>query len=84
MLHDAVKSSHQLWQVKKRPDAPSTRSLQKVREKKNAQTSDEWALFYPDWPRKWLSNFLAGYSLIGLDQNLKTPRKGSIQIRANP
>ena len=34
MLHDAVKSSHQLWQVKKRPDAPSTRSLQKVREKK--------------------------------------------------
>ena len=84
MLHDAVKSSHQLWQVKKRPDAPSTRSLQKVREKKNAQTSDEWALFYPDGPRKWLSNFLAGYSLIGLDQNLKTTRKGSIQIRANP
>ena len=83
MLHDAVKSSHQLWQVKKRPDAPSTRSLQKVREK-NAQTSDEWALFYPDWPRKWLSNFVAGYSLIGLDQNLKTTRKGSIQIRANP
>lgn len=84
MLHDAVKSSHQLWQVKKRLDAPSTRSLQKVREKKNAQTSHEWALFYPDWPRKWLSNFVAGYSLIGLDQNLKTTRKGSIQIRANP
>ena len=52
MLHDAVKSSHQLWQVKKRPDAPSTRSWQKMREK-NAQTSHEWALFYPDWPRKW-------------------------------
>ena len=83
MLHGAVKSSHQLWQVKKRPDAPSTRSLQKVRGK-NAQTSDKWALFYPDWPRKWLSNFLAGYSRIGLDQNLKTPRKGSIQIRSNP
>ena len=39
MLHDAVKSSHQLWQVKKRPDAPSTRSLQKVREKKHTNKS---------------------------------------------
>ena len=39
MLHDAVKSSHQLWQVKKRPDAPSKRSWQKMREKKRANKS---------------------------------------------
>ena len=84
MLHDAVKSSHQLWQVKKTVRCAKYTQPAESAGKKNTQTSHEWALFYPDWPRKWLSNFLAGYSLIGLDQNLKTTRKGSIQIRSNP
>ena len=83
MLHDAVKSSHQVWPVKKRPDAPSTRSWQKMREKKRANKSRMGSVL-PWLAEKVVSNFVAGYSLIGLDQNLKTTRKGSIQIRSNP